>query len=65
MRDALHMSFTSPPGTGKTMVAMRMATILYRLNYVRNKRHSHPLALTQLLLVYHLLRARQLDQILV
>ena len=29
----------------------------------RDSRHSHPLALTQLLLVYHLLRARQLDQI--
>jgi phosphoribulokinase len=26
-------------------------------------RHSHPLALTQLLLVYHLLRARQLEEI--
>jgi len=31
----------------------------------RDERHSHPLALTQLLLVYHLLRARQLDQIAV
>ncbi len=30
-----------------------------------DRRHSHPLALTQLLLVYHLLRARQLDQIAV
>ena len=29
----------------------------------RDKRHSHPLALTQLLLVYHLLRAKQHDQI--
>src|SRR5438132_5915651 len=29
----------------------------------RDSRHSHPLALTQLLLVYHLLRARQRDQI--
>ena len=31
----------------------------------RDSRHSHPLALTQLLLVYHLLRARQLDQVTV
>jgi phosphoribulokinase len=29
----------------------------------RDSRHSHPLALTQLLLVYHLLRAKQRDQI--
>jgi phosphoribulokinase len=28
-----------------------------------DSRHSHPLALTQLLLVYHLLRARQRDQV--
>jgi len=26
-------------------------------------RHSHPLALTQLFLVYHLLRARQRDEV--
>ncbi len=35
---------------------------LYSDPQTRDKRHSHPLALTQLLLVYHLLRARQVDQ---
>jgi len=41
---SLHMSFTGPPGTGKTTVAMRMATILHRLNYVRK---GHLIAVTR------------------
>jgi probable Rubsico expression protein CbbX len=41
---SLHMSFTGGPGTGKTTVAMRMATILHRLNYVRK---GHLIAVTR------------------
>src|SRR5712664_4951883 len=40
----LHMSFTGQPGTGKTTVAMGMATILHRLGYVRK---AHLIAVTR------------------
>ncbi|MEV0684918.1 AAA family ATPase [Nocardia sp. NPDC050378] len=34
-RPTMHMSFTGPPGTGKTTVALRMAQMLHALGYIR------------------------------
>ena len=33
-RPTLHMAFTGNPGTGKTTVSLRIASILYRLGYI-------------------------------
>jgi probable Rubsico expression protein CbbX len=40
----LHMSFTGSPGTGKTTVGLKMADILYQLNYVEK---GHLLTVTR------------------
>ena len=43
-RPTLHMSFTGSPGTGKTTVSLRMASILHRLGYVEK---GHLVAVTR------------------
>jgi probable Rubsico expression protein CbbX len=43
-RPTLHMSFTGSPGTGKTTVALRMASILHRLGYIEK---GHLVAVTR------------------
>lgn len=40
----LHMSFTGSPGTGKTTVGLRMADILYQLEYIKK---GHLLTVTR------------------
>jgi probable Rubsico expression protein CbbX len=43
-RPTLHMCFTGSPGTGKTTVAMRMATVLHRLGHLTR---GHLVAVTR------------------